>query len=178
MKAEISRLLQLHKPRELRTKDGSHIVPIRICGYLIKHMCKEEERWMWWKLKVTRYLLFKLILRVLSYSWSNPSIPTSIFSRSCCVGKFITLIHIWLFCLSLKGIITLHIIKQTKICLTLWVENIPSRMQENMLMDWTQRGNSEKHWHPCRLGKYMCWLKFICLMVSKSLNENELQFVL
>ena len=27
----------LHKPRELRTKDGSHIVPIRICGYLIKH---------------------------------------------------------------------------------------------------------------------------------------------
>ena len=45
------RLLQLHKLRELRTKDGSHIVPIRICGYLIKHMCKEEERWMWWKLK-------------------------------------------------------------------------------------------------------------------------------
>ena len=37
-------ILQLHKPRELRTKDGSHIVPIRICGYLIKHMCKEEER--------------------------------------------------------------------------------------------------------------------------------------
>ena len=30
-------ILQLHKPRELRTKDGSHIVPIRICGYLIKH---------------------------------------------------------------------------------------------------------------------------------------------
>ena len=71
-------VLQLHKPREFRTKDGSHIVPIRICGYLIKHMCKEEERWMWWKLKVTiRYLLFKLILRVLFYSWIHPFQPRS-----------------------------------------------------------------------------------------------------
>ena len=32
-----------------------------------------------------------------SFLLVNPSIPTSIFSRSCCVGKFITLIHIWLF---------------------------------------------------------------------------------
>ena len=37
-------ILQLHKPRELRTKDGSHIVPIRICGYLIKHMCTFRRR--------------------------------------------------------------------------------------------------------------------------------------
>ena len=29
-----------------------------------------------------------------SFLLMNPSIPTSIFSRSCCVGKFITLIHI------------------------------------------------------------------------------------
>ena len=29
-----------------------------------------------------------------SFLLVNPSIPTSIFSRSCCVGKFITLIHI------------------------------------------------------------------------------------
>ena len=29
-----------------------------------------------------------------SFLLVNPSIPTSIFSRSCCVGKFIILMHI------------------------------------------------------------------------------------
>ena len=42
-----------------------------------------------------------------SFLLVNQSIPNSIFSHSCCVGKFITLIHIWLFCLSLKAIITI-----------------------------------------------------------------------
>ena len=34
------------------------------------------------------------------------------------------------------------------------MENIPSMMQENVQTDWTQKGNSERHWHSSRLERY------------------------
>ena len=52
------------------------IVPIRICGYLIKHMCKEEEEMNLMKIKSNKVFIVQPHSQG-SFLLVNPSIPTS-----------------------------------------------------------------------------------------------------
>ena len=92
-----------------------------------------------------RYLLFELILRVLSYSWIHPFQPHLVLG----VSGSLTLIDCLLEFES-KEIATLT----DKNFLT-FISGKHSQHNARKCADrLTQKGNSERHWHPSRLGRY------------------------
>ena len=92
-----------------------------------------------------RYLLFELILRVLSYSWIHPFQPRLVLG----VSWGLTLIDCLLEFES-KEIATLT----DKIFFT-FISGKHSQLNARKCADrLTQKGNSERHWHPSRLGRY------------------------
>ena len=112
-----------------------------------------------------------------SFLLVNPSIPTSIFSRSCCVGKFITLIHIW-------------------VCFAwVWKQLLHCTLTDKNLFNFVSGKHSQQDARKCADGLNSEW-KFGKTLASMQtagniyvsneiympcikllINENELQFV-